>query len=342
MAGRANWKGHLRLSLVSCSVGLYPAISSTSRLKCHTINRRTGNRIRELVIDSVTEEPVDREDRIKGCEVEKGELVAVEAEELDAIALESTHTINIEAFCPRDEVDARYLEKPYYMAPEDKVSREAFAVIREAMREKGMAGLGRLVIYRRERVVLLEPFGKGLLATLLRYEDEVRSPTSVFEDLADFDAPEDMRTLAAQLIERNSRPFDPSTFEDRYEGALMALVQSKARPAAKGGKAAAAAPEPRSGNVVSLMEALKRSIAQERGAKTEKAKTEKAKPDSARPGSARPGSAKPGSAKGMSAKVATTKTVPAEPAREKPATARSAAKRTAARRPTKAPLRKAG
>ncbi|MBX9933119.1 MAG: Ku protein [Methylobacterium sp.] len=272
MAARANWKGHLRLSLVSCSVGLYPAVSSTSQLKCHTINRQTGNRVKELVIDSLTEEPVEREDRVKGCEVSKDELVPLEADELDAIALESTHTINIEAFCHRDEVDERYLEKPYYLAAEDKVSREAFAVIRDAMKEKGMAGLGRLVIYKRERIVLLEPYGKGLLATLLRYQDEIRSPTAYFEDMPDGEATEDMRELAKQLIDRATKKFDPSKFEDRYEGALMALVQGKAEKTAKTVKAGKAQSSPPSGNVVSLMDALKRSIAAEKADKPEKAK----------------------------------------------------------------------
>lgn len=271
MAARANWKGHLRLSLVSCSVGLYPAVSSTSQLKCHTINRRTGNRIKEMVIDAVTEEPVEREDRIKGCEVAKDELVPVEADELDTIALESTHTINIEAFCKRDEVDERYLEKPYYLAAEDKVSREAFAVIRDAMKEKGMAGLGRLVIYKRERIVLLEPYGKGLLATLLRYQDEIRSPTAYFEDMPDGEATDDMRELAKQLIDRATKTFDPSKFEDRYEGALVALVRGKAEKTAKRPATGKAKTQPASGSVVSLMDALKRSIAAEKADQPEKA-----------------------------------------------------------------------
>ena len=288
MAARANWKGHLRLSLVSCSVGLYPAVSSTSQLKCHTINRQTGNRVKELVIDSVTEEPVEREDRVKGCEVAKDELVALEADELDAIALESTHTINIEAFCHRDEVDERYLEKPYYLAAEDKVSREAFAVIRDAMKEKGMAGLGRLVIYKRERIVLLEPYGKGLLATLLRYQDEIRSPTAYFEDMPDGEATDDMRELAKQLIDRATKKFDPSKFEDRYEGALMALVHGKAEKTAKTAKAGKTQASPTSGNVVSLMDALKRSIAAEKADKPEKAE----KPSARKPTGKAPNSRK--------------------------------------------------
>jgi DNA end-binding protein Ku len=269
VAARANWKGHLRLSLVSCAVGLYPAVSSSSDLKCHTINRETGNRIKQLIVDAVTGEPVDRDDQIKGCEVAKDELVPIEADELSEIALESTHTINIEAFCKREEVDERYLDKPYYLAAEDKVSREAFAVIRDAMKKKGMAGLGRLVIYKRERVVLLEPYGKGLLATLLRYQDEVRSPTAFFEDMPDGKPTDEMRALAEELIARSTKKFDPSKFEDRYEEALITLVKSKASKPAKG-KGRARTEAPTSGNVVNLMEALKRSIGAEKAATTPK------------------------------------------------------------------------
>ncbi|MCJ2057090.1 Ku protein [Methylobacterium sp. J-048] len=272
MAARANWKGHLRLSLVSCAVGLYPAVSSSRELKCHTINRETGNRLKQLMVDSVTGDTVERDDQMKGCEIAKDELVPVEDDELSEIALESTHTINIEAFCKRDEVDERYLDKPYYLAAEDKVSREAFAVIRDAMKKKGMAGLGRIVIYKRERVVLLEPYGKGLLATLLRYQDEVRSPTAYFEDMPDGDPTAEMRALAEELIARSTRKFDPSKFEDRYEEALIALVKGKAPKPAKG-KAKAGAPS--SGNVVNLMEALRRSIDSEKVVSPAKAQPRK-------------------------------------------------------------------
>lgn len=277
MAARANWKGHLRLSLVSCAVGLYSAISSSRELKCHTINRETGNRLKQLMVDSVTGETVERDDQVKGCEVAKDDLVPIEDDELSEIALESTHTINIEAFCRREEVDKRYLDKPYYLAAEDKVSREAFAVIRDAMKKKGMAGLGRIVIYKRERVVLLEPYGKGLLATLLRYQDEVRSPTAYFEDMPDGDPTEEMRKLAEDLIARSTRKFDPSKFEDRYEEALIALVKGKTPKPAKGkGKGKGKAGAPSSGNVVNLMEALRRSIDSEKGEAPKKASPRKA------------------------------------------------------------------
>jgi DNA end-binding protein Ku len=161
MAARANWKGYLKLSLVSCAVALYPATSSSSRVRFNTLNRATGNRVKQQYVDPDTGETVDAEDRVKGYEVAKNSYVVVEDEELEAIRIESTHTIDIESFVPIDQVDKRYLEAPYYIAPDDKVAREAFAVIRDAMKAKGRAGIGRVVISRRERMVLLEPLGKG-------------------------------------------------------------------------------------------------------------------------------------------------------------------------------------
>lgn len=293
MAARATWKGHLRLSLVSCTVALHGAVSSTSSLKCHTINRKTGNRIREEVVDSVTGDPVEREDRVKGCEAAKDEYVAIEPDELEAISLESTHTINIESFVDRAEVDERYLDRPYYLAPEDRVSREAYTVIRDAMARAEVAGLARVVIFKRERVVLIEPYREGMLATLLRYEDEVKSPTAVFEKLGEFDAPADMRGLAEELIKRNRAKFDPSRFRDRYEEALIALVRAKAgKPKAKGKAAKAAEPEPTT-NVVSLMETLRRSVAAEKGAAPKAAKSARAAPSRKRPAPARKGRSAP-------------------------------------------------
>src|SRR5882672_10734308 len=161
MAPRPNWKGYLKLSLVSCSVALYSATTTSGRIRFNIINRKTGNRVRNLVVDAETEEPVEQDDRVKGYEVEKNEYVLVEDEELDDVALESTHTIDIEAFVPRDEVDELYLDESYYIVPNDKVAYEAFAVIREAMRQEDLVGLARIVLYRRERLLMLQPSGNG-------------------------------------------------------------------------------------------------------------------------------------------------------------------------------------
>src|SRR6185503_12126072 len=174
MAPRPNWKGYLKLSLVSCSVALYSATSTSQRVRFNIINRKTGNRVHNQVVDAETEEPVEQDERVKGYQVKKGEYVLVEDEELDDVALESTHTIDIDKFIPRDEVDAIYLDEDYYIVPTDKVSQEAFAVIREAMEKENLVGIARVVLYRRERILMLAPRGKGLMATALRYNTEVR------------------------------------------------------------------------------------------------------------------------------------------------------------------------
>jgi DNA end-binding protein Ku len=222
--------------------------------------------IKRQFIDPAIGEPVEAEDQVKGYEVGRGSYVYVEDEELDAIKIESTHTIDIESFVPRDQVDQRYLEAPYYIAPEDKVAQEAFAVIRDAMREKGKAGVARVVISRRERMILLEPLGKGLLGTVLRYPYEVRAEDAYFEDIPDLRLPEEMRDLAAHIIERKAADFDPSKFEDRYENAVVALIRSKQT----GQPMELETAQPPS-NVINLIDALRRSIDAEQPAAAKKA-----------------------------------------------------------------------
>ncbi len=270
MAARAIWKGYLKLSLVSCAVALYPAASSSSRVRFNTLNRATGNRVKRQFVDAETNEPVEADEQVKGYQVGKGSYVYVEDEELDALKLESTHTIDIESFVPRAEVDERYLDTPYYIAPDDRVAQEAFAVIRDAIRDKGMAGLGRVVMQRRERLVLLEPLDKGLLGTTLHYAYEVRDQSSVFESIPDVDYPKEMRELAAHIIERKAAHFDPSAFQDRYEDALIALVQSKQTGTPV--RTSSAAPP---SNVVNLIEALRKSLETEKGTPTAKGSARK-------------------------------------------------------------------
>ena len=266
MAARANWKGYLKLSLVSCAVALYPATSTSSRVRFNTLNRATGNRVKQQYIDPATGETVEAEDRVKGYEVGKNAYVFIEDEELDAIKIESTHTIDIESFVPVEQVDKRYLEAPYYIAPDDKVAQEAFAVIRDAMKEKGKAGIARVVISRRERMVLLEPLGKGIMATMLRYPYEVRGEEPYFEDIPELNIPKEMRDLAGHIIETKSADFEPAKFEDRYENAMIELVKSK-----ETGRPVAAPEAPRPSNVVNLMDALRKSIAAEPPAASKKA-----------------------------------------------------------------------
>jgi DNA end-binding protein Ku len=260
MAPRPNWKGYLKLSLVSCPIALYPATSAAERVSFRQVNRQTGNRLRQQLVDSVTGEPVNSENKGRGYEIGKDQFLMVEDEELDAIQVESTHTIEIDSFVPRDQIDERYLDSPYFIAPTDKIGQEAFAVIREAMRDKKMVGIGRVVIARRERVIMLESFGKGILGTTLRYPYEVREAEGYFEDVPDIKLSDEIRELAAHILETKRADFDPAKFEDRYETALVGMLKSK--QAGMPMKAETPAPQP--ANVVNLLDALRRSIAAEK------------------------------------------------------------------------------
>jgi len=259
MAPRPNWKGFLKLSLVSCAVALYPATTTSQRIRFNIINRKTGNRIRNEVVDVDTGKPVEPEDRVKGYQFEKGQYVLVEEDELDNVALESTHTIEIEEFVPMSDVDRIYLDESFYLVPQDEVAQEAFAVIREAMRKEELAGLARVVIYRREHLLLLQPRGKGLLATALRYKNEVRNEKDYFDDIENIKVPPDMLKLAVHILETKKGHFNPGKFEDRYENALQDLIKAK-----RTGKAPPVVSEPRPSNVINLMDALRRSAQGER------------------------------------------------------------------------------
>ncbi len=263
MAPRAYWKGYLKLSLVSCPIALYPATSSSERVSFHRINKKTGNRLRQQNVDSETGEPVDKEDVGRGYEIAKGQYLQVEDEELEKIQIESTHTIEIDSFVPRAEIDERYIDTPYYLAPTDHVGQEAFAVIRDAIRDRGMVGLGRVVLTRRERVVMLEAFDKGLLATSLRYAYEVREAGAYFEDIPELKLPKEMTDLAGHIIETKASHFDPQKFEDHYEKALVELLRKK-----QAGRAIEPVREeaPTPQRVINLMDALRASI----GAQTQK------------------------------------------------------------------------
>jgi DNA end-binding protein Ku len=259
MAPRPSWKGLLKLSLVSCGVSLFPATTTSQRVHFHIINRETGNRIHNDVVDAETGELVAPEDRVKGYEIAKGHYVLIDNDEFDQVALESTHTIEINQFVPMADVDRIYLDESYYIVPQDEVSREAFAVIREAMHKEDLAGLARVVVYRRERLLLLRPRGKGLLATTLRYHNEVRNEDDYFDDIPATKVPTDMLKLATHILDTKKGEFDPSKFEDRYENALLDLIKAKSA-----GKPPPPAPETKPSNVVNLMDALRRSAQTER------------------------------------------------------------------------------
>jgi DNA end-binding protein Ku len=273
MAPRPYWKGYLKLSLVACPVSVFSATTSGERVSFRQINRQTGNRLRQQLIDEVTRDVVDAADKGRGYEVDKNVYIQVEDEELEALEIESNHTIDIDRFVPRDQIDERYHDQSYYIAPSDQVGREAFAVIREAMRGKDMVGLGRIVLAKRERVVALQPWEKGLLGTTLRYAYEVRNAGEVFDEIPDIKIPKEMLGLAEHILEGKAGEFDPSEFVDRYEEAVVDMLKQKQAGVAVP-KQKAAAP---ASNVVNLMDALRKSIAAEKSAPKEQGKRTKGK-----------------------------------------------------------------
>src|SRR5271165_747376 len=224
---RPYWKGYLKLSLVSCPIALHTACSTAERIAFHQINKATGNRLRQQLVDEETRAPVAPEHKGRGYEVAKGQYLTVEDEELEAIEIESTHTIEIDSFVPRCQIDQRFFDTPYYVTPNEPVGQEAFAVIREAMRGKGMVALGRLVLSKRERVIAVEPYEKGLLGTTLRYPYEVRKAGDYFGDLPDIAIAPDMLALAEQILAGKTTDFHPAAFRDRYEEALLTHLKAK-------------------------------------------------------------------------------------------------------------------
>jgi DNA end-binding protein Ku len=255
MPPRANWKGYLRLSLVSCPIALYPASSLSEKVSFNRVNRKTGNRLKQQNVDSETGEVVPREDMARGYEIAKGQYLIVEDEELEAVQIESTRTIDIDQFVPKNEIDERYIESPYYIAPDGQVGQDAFAVIRDTIGKLNMVALGRVVLTRREHVIALEPRGRGLLGMTLRYPYEVRDEQSYFEDIPELKLPKDMLDLASHIVNSKSGHFDPSHFEDRYENALIDLL--KKNEAGEKIEPTRGTPSPR---VVNLMDALRASI----------------------------------------------------------------------------------
>jgi DNA end-binding protein Ku len=255
MAPRANWKGYLRLSLVSCPIALYPASSLSEKVSFTRINRKTGNRLKQQNVDSATGEVVPRGDTVRGYEVAKGQYMIVEDADIEAVQIESTRTIDIHQFVPKSEIDERYIDSPYYIAPDGPVGQEAFAVIRDTLAKLNMVALGRVVLARREHVIALEPKGRGLVGTMLRYPYEVRDERPYFEDIPELKLSKEMLDLAAHIVQTKSGHFDPSQFEDHYETALIDLLKKK-----QAGERIEPAREIVPPRVVNLMDALRASI----------------------------------------------------------------------------------
>lgn len=255
MAQRPTWQGHLRLSLVACPVALYPATTAAGDVHFHLINPATGNRIRTQTIDPETG-PIERKGLVRGFEIERDRYVLLTDEEIKAVRLESTKTLDIEKFVNAADIDRIWWDVPYYLAPDGKAGVDAFNVIREAMAAAGHVALARVVMGTRERVVAIEPRGKGMLMTTLRSHDEVRDQAPLFDDIPGGRTDAKMIDIAARIIEQQLGAFDPSEFDDRYEDALRALIRSKQ----DGGDGGVTAPPPSQDNVIDLMEALRRSL----------------------------------------------------------------------------------
>lgn len=284
MAYRPTWQGHLRLSLVTCPVALYTATDSGGDVHFNLINPKTNNRIKMITTDPDTG-PIERSELVKGYEISKGEYILLTQDEINSVKLESTKTIDIERFVPADEIDRVYWDNPYYLAPDGKLAQEAFAVIREAMERSGQIALGRVVMSTRERLLALEPRGKGILAYTLRTDAEVRKEDEIFGAISDKAPDKAMIAIAEKIIEQQEGPFDPSQFVDRYEEALKDLIKAKQ----KGHKVEKVA-EPEDTNVIDLMEALRASL----GGKAPAAAKSSAKAPAKKP--AKPAARKPGAA----------------------------------------------
>src|SRR5438132_12593266 len=261
MAPRANWKGFLRLSLVTCPVALYPATSDAEKVSFNQINRKTGHRIKYAKVDADTGEEVASEDIMKGYKVDTDTYIEVTKDELDELALESTRTIELDEFVPRADIDSRYVIRPYYLRPDGKVGHDAFTVIRETIRSMDMVAIGTVVLTSREHIIALEPLDKGLMGTLLRYPYEVRDEKEYFDEIQDVKVTKDMLDLAKHIVNQKAADFEPARFEDHYEEALTELINAKRQ-----GKTLGPKPRPRGENVVDLMDDVKKSIATEASA----------------------------------------------------------------------------
>jgi DNA end-binding protein Ku len=231
MRPRATWKGYLALASVTCAVALYSANNTGERTSFHLINRKTGNRLRQQMVDKETGEPVAPEDIRRGYEISPGQHVVLEDEEIEAVRIPSSGTIDVERFVRIEELDQIYLDGSYYLVPDGPLDEDAFVLIREAMRIRERSAIARIVLGGRERILALTPRGRGMLATTVRYPYEVMGDAEVFSSVSNLKIPKDMMTLALKVVDQRTKKFKPEKYEDRYEKALVSMIKEKQRGA---------------------------------------------------------------------------------------------------------------
>lgn len=264
MAPRSFWKGYLKLSLVTCPVAMMPATSENEKVRFHTLNARTGHRVVTRYVDGATGKPVDDDDLAKGYPRGDDDYIILEDDELEAVALESTRTIDIEMFVPDDSIGWIWQDKPHYLVPNDEVGEEAFSVIRDAMAATGTVGISRVVLYRRERAVMLQPHDRGIVLWTLRYGDEVRPEEDYFGRIGSAKPEPDLMKLVTRLIDDRTRPWTPDMASDPVQERLHEIIAAKQKKGRKRpARAKSAHPAEDEGNVVNIMDALKKSIAAE-------------------------------------------------------------------------------
>ncbi|HTH96864.1 MAG TPA: Ku protein [Stellaceae bacterium] len=268
MAPRSFWKGYLKLSLVTCPVAMMPVISASEKVRFHTLNAKTGNRIESRYVDAVTEKPVADRDQVRGYQTGTDSYLMLEDDEIASVALESTRTIDIEMFVPQDSISWLWYDQPHFLMPDDKIGEEAFGVIRDAMAVTKMVGISRVVLYRRERAVLLAPRDKGILLWTLRPGEELRDTDEYFEAIPKAKPANEALAMADRLIKSRHLDWNEDLVDDPVQERLLKLIQAKKKgrkpPTSRGRKAEPAAAE---GNVINIMDALRRSLKEEKGAK---------------------------------------------------------------------------
>lgn len=262
MNRRASWRGHISFADFNCEVGLYSALTSAEKIAFNIVNRKTGHRVERQYVDSDTGEPVLRDDQVKGYELDNGDHIIIEGDEIAKLMPESDKVIRIKHFLPCDEIDKLYFDKSYYLAPSGEGGEEALTLLAKAMDDEKVAALGEAVLFRRNRVLLIRPSGKALVATTLNFSCEVRSETSVFKSIPDIEFDDEMLELASHIIEKRAGAFDPADYSDRYNDALAELVKAKIE-----GRKIEKPPQRKEDNIIDLKEALRRSAGEEKGSR---------------------------------------------------------------------------